>query len=279
MLGQAESLKGEPKLISFVSGKGGVGKSVLAVNMSIVMKEKGKRILIFDADVGFGSVEILLGLTSKKTLKDFFQKRIPLEEVITSTPYGVDLLSSGLDVEDLVYFNVGDRMEFYRSFTSLLSRYDYVIIDFPPGYNENLETFYESSDYLIVVTTDEPTSMINTYTFVKVMAVKGVDPKEIHVVMNMIKDMRQGRKKLEKLVAVIERFIGTSITATHAIKFDNYVRKSVETQKPFVIMRKTLQPSLAVYRIANIITKSVGERKKMSFFDRIKAFLGIGVIS
>ena len=276
MLGQAESLKSEPKVITLVSGKGGVGKSVLAVNIGVVLSDKGKKTLIFDADVGFGNVEILLGTSSKRNLKDFFQKGVPLHELITETSYGVDILSSGLDVEDLIYFNVSDRLELYRAFTGLLKRYDYVVVDFPPGYHENLENFYESSDYLVVVTTDEPTSLINTYTFLKVMTIKGVDPKEIHVVMNMVRDMREGRKRLEKLVAVMERFIGVSITATHVIKLENAVKKSVEVQKPFVVMKKTLQPSLAVYRITGLITKTETVRKGTSFFEKIKAFLGIG---
>ncbi len=276
MLGQAEGLRREPKVITLVSGKGGVGKSVLAVNMAIVLSERGKKTLIFDADVGFGSVEILMGISSKRNLRDFFQKKVPLHDLVMKTTYGVDMISSGLDVEDLVYFNVGDRMELYRAFTGLLSRYDYIVVDFPPGYHENLENFYEVSDYLIIVTTDEPTSLINTYTFLKVMTIKGVDPKEIHVVMNMVRDMKEGRRKLEKLVAVMERFIGTPITATHVVKFENAVRKSVESQKPFVILKKTLQPSLAVYRITGLITKTEATERKISFFERIKAFLGIG---
>ena len=275
MLGQAENLKTEPKVITLVSGKGGVGKSVIAVNLSIALGEKGKRVLIFDADVGFGNVEILMGVSVKRSLKDFFQKGIPLSELVSSTPYGVDVFSSGLDVEDLVYFSVSDRLELYRSFTNLLTKYDYIVVDFPPGYHETLESFYESSDYLMVVTTEEPTSLINTYTFLKVMAIKGVDPKEVHLVMNMARDMKEGRKRLEKLVAVVERFIGFSITATHVMKYDNAVRKSVESQKPLIVIRKTLQPSLAVYRMVGLITKST-IRKRVSFFERIKAFLGIG---
>ena len=189
MLGQAEGLKKKPKIINVVSGKGGVGKSVIAVNLSIALKNMKKNVLLFDADVGFGSAEILLGITSKKTLKDYFQKEEKLEEIVVKTQHNIDLLSSGIDVEDLVYFNVGDRERLFKDFTRLLNVYDYIVLDFPPGYNEGLESFYESSDYLIVVTTPEPTSLINCYTFLKIMVIKGVEPEEIHLVFNMVKDM------------------------------------------------------------------------------------------
>ena len=272
---QAQGLMKEPKIINVVSGKGGVGKSVIAVNLSIVLGERGKKVLLFDSDIGFGSVEILLGSNSKKTLKDYFRKSASLEEIVLKTDYGIDMLSSGLDVEDLVYFNVGDKTQLYRDFVNVMGRYDYVVLDFPPGYNENLENFYEASDFLIVITTPEPTSLINTYTFVKVMVVKGVDPKEIHIVMNMVRDLKEGRRTLDKLVGVIERFIGVSITATHIVRMDQIVKKSVFHQKPFVRLKKTAQPSLAVHRIASMILREEG-KEKVSFFERIKAFLGIG---
>lgn len=275
MSDQASGLIKEPKIINVVSGKGGVGKSLLSVNLAIALSERNRKVLLFDADIGFGSVEILLGSTVKKTLKDYFRKNSSLDDILTSSEYGIDILSSGLDVEDLVYFNVGDKSQLYRDFINVTRRYDYIILDFPPGYNENLENFYEASDFLIVVSTPEPTSLINTYTFIKVMAVKGVDPKELHLVMNMVKDLKEGRRTIDKLVGVIERFIGVSITATHIMKHDNVVKKSVSQQKPFVIYKKTAQPSLAVYRITNMILREKG-KKKASFFDKIKAFLGIG---
>jgi flagellar biosynthesis protein FlhG len=189
--------------------------------------------------------------------------------------HGIDILSSGLDVEDLVYFNVGDKTKLYRDFVRLMGRYDYIVLDFPPGYNENLESFYESSDYLIIVTTPEPTALINTYTFIKIMAIKGVEPHEIHVVMNMVKDLKEGRKTLEKLISVIERFIGVAVTATHVMKYENLVKKSVYQQQPFVVFRKTAQPSLAIHRISDMIVKEKRKTKK-SIFEKIKAFLGIG---
>ncbi len=275
MSDQASGLIKEPKIINIVSGKGGVGKSLLSVNLAISLSERNRKVLLFDADIGFGSVEILLGSTVKKTLKDYFRKSSSLDDILTHSEYGIDILSSGLDVEDLVYFNVGDKSQLYRDFINVTRRYDYIILDFPPGYNESLENFYEASDFLVVVSTPEPTSLINTYTFIKVMAVKGVDPKELHLVMNMVKDLKEGRRTIDKLVGVIERFIGVSITATHVMKYDSIVKRSVIQQKPFVLYKRTAQPSLAVYRITNMILREKG-KKKASFFDKIKAFLGIG---
>lgn len=276
MLGQAEGLKTQPKVINVVGGKGGVGKSIVSVNLAIALSELKRRVLLFDADIGFGSVEVLIGTTSKLSLKDYFQKKIPLSEIITGTEFGIDVLSSGLEVEDLVYFNVGDRNSLYRDFTNLLGKYDYIVLDFPPGYNENLESFYEASDFLVVVTTPEPTALVNTYTFLKMMMIKGIDPNEVHIVMNMVRDMREGRRSLERFVGVIERFIGMAVTATHIMRFENTVRRSVECQRPFVLYKKSLQPSLVIHRVANMIARERRIKEKASFIEKLKAFLGIG---
>jgi len=276
MLGQAEGLKQAPKIISVVSGKGGVGKSIIAVNLSIAMNKLGKRVLLYDIDIGFGSVEILLGTSAKLTMKDYFQNKTSLDDIIMSTRYDIDVISGGLDVEDLVYFNLGNKDSLFKDFSKLMSNYDYIILDFPPGYSENLENFYESSDFMILVTTTEPTSLINAYTFLKMMAVKGIDPDELHVVLNMAKDMKDARRCMDRFVGVIERFIGMSPSATHVMRFDNSVKKSVENQKPFVVEKKTLQPSLVIYRIANMITKQRKIMEKRSFLDKLKAFLRIG---
>ncbi len=275
MRDQAEGLKKDAKLISIVSGKGGVGKSLVAVNLSIAVAKTGKKVLLFDADIGFGNAEVLLGITTKKTLKDYFQKSASLDEIIITTEYGVDLLSSGLDVEDLVYFNIGDRERLFKDFTRVINKYDYIIMDFPPGYNENLENFYSASDYLVVVTTPEPTSLINCYTFLKMTMIKGIEPDEIHLLLNMVKDMREGRRILERFLGVIERFIGISITATHVMKEDVNVKKSVEQQEPFIVKKQSIQPSLVMFRVANFITQTKPKVQKSSFIERLKKFLGI----
>ncbi len=276
MLGQAEGLKQEPKIISVVSGKGGVGKSLIAVNLSIAMNKLGKKVLLYDIDIGFGSVEILLGSSAKLTMKDYFQNKTSLDNIIMKTKYDIDIISGGLDVEDLVYFNIGNKDSLFKDFSRVMSKYDFIILDFPPGYNENLENFYESSDFMVLITTSEPTSLINAYTFLKMMAVKGIDPDELHVVLNMARDMKDARKCMERFIGVIERFIGMSPSATHIMRFDNSVRKSVENQKPFVVEKKTSQPSLVIYRLANLITKERKIKEKKTFLDKLKAFLRIG---
>lgn len=276
MHNQAEGLlKSQPKVVSVASGKGGVGKTIIAVNLAIVLAQRGERVLLFDADAGFANAEILMGVTPKNTLKDFLQRRVNLEKIVFQTPYQVDLISTGMDVDDLITFNLQDKSDLYNHLQRVASNYQFVIFDFPPGFNEELEKFYASSDHLIMITASEPTSLVNAYTFVKLMTVKGVDPDGFHIVMNMVKDMREGRKVMERFVSVITRFAGIPITSTHLIRYEPLVKDSVNRQTPFVIVKKMSQPSLAVYGIADVVMKKQVV-KKQSFIDKVKALFGVG---
>lgn len=276
MHNQAEGLlKSQPKVISIASGKGGVGKTIIAVNLAIVLAQRGEKVLLFDADAGFANAEILMGVTPKNTLRDFLQRRVNLEKVVFQTPYQVDLISTGMDVDDLITFNLQDKSDLYNHLQRIALNYQFVIFDFPPGFNEELEKFYASSDHLIMITASEPTSLVNAYTFVKLMTVKGVDPDGFHIVMNMVKDMRDGRKVMERFVSVITRFAGIPITSTHLIRYEPLVKDSVNRQTPFVIAKKMSQPALAVYGIADVVMKKQ-VIKKQSFIDKVKALFGVG---
>ncbi|MCS7174520.1 MinD/ParA family protein [Pseudothermotoga sp.] len=276
MLNQAEGLfNTQTKIVSVASGKGGVGKTVVAVNLSIALQERGYKVLLFDADAGFANAEILMGVTPRLTLKDFLKKKASMEDVIFRTPYEVDLISTGMDVDDLITFNIEDKGKVLNELRRLGETYDYIVFDFPPGFNEQLERFYLSSDHVLVLTATEPTALVNAYTFVKILVLKGLEPVSFHVVMNMVKDLKEGRKILEKFSSVVSRFIGVSFDSTHVVKFDPLVKESITRQTPLVVLKRTSQPSLAIHGIADKITNKIVV-KKLSFIDRVKLLLGMG---
>ncbi|HBT39594.1 MAG: Site-determining protein [Thermotoga sp. 50_1627] len=276
MPNQAEGLYGShARMVSVASGKGGVGKTVVAVNLSVVLQERGYRVLLFDADAGFANAEILMGVTPRFTLKDFLKKKVDIEEVIFRTPYGVDLISTGMDVEDLITFNVEDKGKVVNELRKIGEDYDYILFDFPPGFNEQLERFYLSSDHVLVLTATEPTALVNAYTFVKILILKGLEPVSFHVVMNMVRDLKEGRKVVEKFGSVVSKFIGVNFDSTHLMKFEPLVRESIARQIPFVVLKKTSQPSLAIHGIADRITNRT-VAKRLSFIERVKLLFGMG---
>ncbi len=263
----------DTKIISVASGKGGVGKTVISVNLAIVLAQRNHRVLLFDVDVGFANAEILMGIVPKYTVKDFLRGRVTLEETIFRTPFSVDLISTGMDVEDIVTFNLQRKNDLYNEFRRIAGKYEYVIFDFPPGFKENLDEFYAQSDHLVLVTTTEPTSLVNAYTFVKIMSIKGLDSESFHLVLNMIRDMKEGRKIADKFISVVEKFTGVLISSAHLMKYDQTVKESVLYQTPFVMSKRNTQPSFAIQGIADTITKKISQRR-VSFLERLKMIFG-----
>lgn len=283
MFDQAQALRNntltnDVRIIMVTSGKGGVGKSIIAANIAVLLAKTGKSVLLFDADVGFANSDILLGVTPKNTLKDFFLNKKDLRDIVYPTKYGVWLLSSGADVQDIVVFKSESKNRLFGDFLRFAQSMDYIIIDTGTSmsYFDELRGLYEVIDSLILVTTGEPTALMNTYTIAKLMAMRGITP-EVHVVVNMAKNIRSARRVLERFVMVLERFAGIDVTEQHIMLFDNSVKNSVVNQIPLVEHSARSQPSLCIRRITNMILKSeelgVG---KFGFVEKIKSIFGIG---
>ncbi|MGB4201582.1 MAG: P-loop NTPase, partial [Thermotogota bacterium] len=185
------------EIIVVASGKGGVGKSVIAANFAVALAKNQKSVLLFDADVGFANVDILLGLTTKNTLRDYLVGKMELKDVLYPTSYGIWLLSSGTDVGDLIAFRNESKLRLMDDFLKLVVDMDYAVVDTGAGFNEELVAFYQAADKLFLVTTPEPTALINVYTLAKVLATKGIFP-ELYLIMNQSRNTSKDTQVLER---------------------------------------------------------------------------------
>lgn len=265
----------DTKIIMITSGKGGVGKSFIAANLSVFLAKKDKNVLLFDADVGFANGEILLGVTPRNTLKDYLLGKKDLKDIVYPTKYGVWLLSGGTDVKDIIAFRGNRKDTFLGDFMRLVENMDYIIIDTGIGYMDDLRGLYEAVDLLILVITQEPTSLMNTYTLAKLLALRGIIP-EMHIIMNMVKNVSGARKTLEKFSMVLERFAGIEVSEQYIMKFDNSVRDSIIKQIPLIELSKRSQPSLCMYRLGESILNIETGKRNMGFIDRMRSLFGIG---
>ncbi|ABS60243.1 P-loop NTPase [Fervidobacterium nodosum] len=275
MQNQASSLK-SGQIVAVISGKGGVGKTILATNLSAVFLEYGKKTLLLDADVGFTNADILLGSHPKYTLKDFVNHKCSIDDLVTPTKYGIDFVSLGGDVGDIITANEIVLRDFAINFLKLLDSYDIVIMDMPPGFSEFYMPFLSLVQDFVVLTTIEPTSVVNTYTIIKLLTVKGVTGENIHVVANMVQDVKDATKLLERFIEVTEKFINSKISSVTIVKDHPLVLKSVYDRELFVKKYRNIQPTFSVIRIAsNILKLSQNTRQRENLFDKfIKLFRG-----
>jgi len=270
MQDQASNLK-KSDIIAVISGKGGVGKTLVATNLAAVVAENGKKVLLLDADVGFTNADILLGVYPKHSIKDFVNHKCDVQELITPTSYGVDLISLGGDVSDLLAMNEFVIKDFATSFLKLLENYDIVFMDMPPGFSNSYMPFLALVDKFIVLTTPEPTSVVNTYTMVKLLSIKGIKGEDIHIVANMVQNIKEATSLMERFSEVVEKFIGNKVSSVTMIKEHPLVVKSIHDRQLFALKYRSIQPSFSVMRIASYLLRS--EVKKIQEDTLIQKFL------
>jgi len=264
------------EIIVVASGKGGVGKSVIAANFAVALAKNQKSVLLFDADVGFANVDILLGLTSKNTLRDYLVGKMELKDVLYPTSYGIWLLSSGTDVGDLIAFRNESKLRLMDDFLKLVVDMDYAVVDTGAGFNEELVAFYQAADKLFLVTTPEPTALINVYTLAKVLATKGIFP-ELYLIMNQSRNTSKDTQVLERFSYVLEKFAGWTIAEKLIVREDSGVSASVLKQAPFIETQRHSQPAQAILRLSKMILKSQykEDEEPNGFFVKFKKLFGI----
>lgn len=269
MLDQAESLrrlaKGEllesskrkARIITITSGKGGVGKSNFVVNLAITLVKLGKKVLIFDADIGMGNDDVLMGIYPKNSVLDLMNGKLALEDIIVDGPEGVKLLPGGSGLNNIEDLQQNQRDLFLKKI-EMLEGFDYIFIDTGAGISRSVLAFIACSDDLILVTTPEPTSLTDGYSLLK-----AVDHFKIknnaNIVVNKVLDKKEGDQTFFKFKAAVNRFLSLEVNYLGIIYEDRKLIMAVREQNPFVIGYPNCD---AAKCIKNIAEKIIGEKKQ-----------------
>ncbi len=265
------------KFVVFASGKGGVGKSLVTLNTAVSLAKRGKKVLVIDMDVGFANLDVLGGINVKHTLKDFFNEGLSVKDIVEETAYGFSLLSSGNDVEDIYAFEMGEMERFFSEFQMLGSEMDYVLIDMGAGYSEKMDNAYMASDDFVLVLTPEPTAIMDAYTFLKILSLKGLKSK-LYLMVNMANSLNEGRMLGKRFQEITSKFTTLKFEKSYSMLNDIRVKKSVREQKPFVLSYKHIQPTFGVMGLVSAIMENQHEmvNRKGSFVEKIKKFFRWG---
>lgn len=223
---------GRAKVIAVTSGKGGVGKTNLSVNLAISLAKKGKKVTLIDLDLGLANVDILLNVNSPFTLQHLFKGHKKIEDIIVKGPEGIDIIAGGSGLNSLTELNETERMLFLNSFYSLARTNDYLVFDTAAGISNNVIKFVLAADEIIVVTTQEPTAITDAYALMKVLSSYKKD-SPINVVINMVKSPVDAKRTFEKLSSVVQKFLQISIFDMGFILYDSNVNDAIMKRKPF----------------------------------------------
>ncbi|HCL57638.1 MAG TPA: ATP-binding protein [Spirochaetia bacterium] len=238
------------RVITVASGKGGVGKTNISVNLAIAYSQLGKKVLLMDADLGLANVNILLGIIPKYTIYDVIKGTRSIHEVIIPYKENIFLVPGASGFYQLAELRE-DQKKMLVENLSELDDFDVIIIDAGAGISDNVLRFVAASEEVIVVTTPEPTAITDAYGIIKAITAHDLH-NTLKLVVNIVSDVMQAKKVYQKLAKVCHQFLGVMVENLGFIYEDQAVRKAVSLQKPLVL---SFPDSKATQSIEHIVLR------------------------
>ncbi|BDG35160.1 MinD/ParA family protein [Saccharococcus caldoxylosilyticus] len=276
-LGRQNGQKRITKTIAITSGKGGVGKSNVSLNFSIMLSRRGFRVLLLDMDIGMGNIDILLGQSSPLTIVDLFAKQLPLQELIKTGPDNISFIAGGTGLTNIFTMDEEKVDYFLTELQSVSAQYDYLIFDMGAGISEDRLYLLKAVHDIFIVTTPEPTAITDAYAMMKYMYTQ---EKEIplYVIANRVRTDKEGRETLERLKRVAKQFLDKEVIPLGMLPEDRTVAKAVVRQTPFLLFDPTAKVSRAMHTLADRYLSAGAvaqekEREPFHFFARLRHFL------
>jgi flagellar biosynthesis protein FlhG len=260
MLDQAESLRKlinneevenknkSAKIITVTSGKGGVGKSNFVVNLAIALQNKGKKVLIFDADLGMGNDDVLMGLYPKHNIFDIVFTGLEIKDIIVEGTNGVSLIPAGSALNKAQDLKEDERKLFIEKLGTL-DEYDYILMDTGAGVNKDVLSFIAASEELIIVTTPEPTSLTDGYSLMKATDYYKLKTKA-KIIVNKAFTKEEGLETYNKINRAVSKFLKIEIEYLGCILEDRKLVQSVRQQKPFIVLYPNCDAAKDIENIA-----------------------------
>ncbi|MBZ4645880.1 MAG: flagellar biosynthesis protein FlhG [Petroclostridium sp.] len=222
------------RVITVTSGKGGVGKTNISVNLALNLSKMGYRVVILDADLGLANIDILFGISPHYTLLDVINNNKTIFDILSDGPMNVKFISGGSGIEEMVHLEKWQLEALIEKVASLDKVADIIIVDTGAGISENVISFVLAADEIILVTTPEPTSIMDAYALVKTVSLKDRD-KIIQLVVNRADNEKEAISVMNKLTLAAEAFLGVKLKQLGYVLYDTNVVKAVKRQEPFIL--------------------------------------------
>lgn len=261
MMDQAEALRNLVKqqelqdegrttrVVTVTSGKGGVGKSNFSLNFALSLQRLGKKVLVFDADLGMANIDVLMGVSSTYNLYHLLKQEKTIWEIVQEGPEGLNFIAGGSGLHDLMDLSAEQLDRFAEEIGKLHGKYDVILFDTGAGLSKETVKFITSAQETIVVTTPEPTSITDAYALIKMVKAMEADV-QFKLIVNRASDYREGKQTADKISMVAERFLQSDLPHLGILPDDPNVSKAVKRQMPFTVAYPGSEASLAVDRIA-----------------------------
>lgn len=278
---QAESLREMVKehnekekttqIITIASGKGGVGKSILTVNMGILLARKGKKVTIMDADFGLANINVIVGVLPKYNLYHVFKGEKKLSDIIMNVDDNFNIIAGASGFQQLADLKNKERRRFVKDL-SALNHDDYLLIDVGAGISHNVIDMIRAANETLIVTTPEPTAVTDAYGTIKAIAASG-SGCNINLVVNRVKSFHEAKLVSQRIVNITEQFLNLKINYIGFVFDDANIVKSIHEQAPIVNSYPKSRSSLC---FEDIVSRMINDPEKkgkgsniINFFKKI----------
>ena len=237
-----------PHVLTVTSGKGGAGKSTVALNLALTFCDLGRRVILLDADANLGGLDVMLKLSPRYRLGDVLRENVDLEEALVSPREGLKILAGNSGDVDypLMTGNVQERL--MDEILGLRERYDVLMIDTAAGLTPEVIQYAEPADETLIVTTTEPTAILDAYAMMKVLWAARADAT-VNLIVNAVREPADADETVNRLRIAVDHFLGRSFGYPGFVPFDSCVHKAIVQQEPVITRFPRSAASLSIKAI------------------------------
>lgn len=222
------------KVLTVSSGKGGVGKTNLVANLAYALVQRGRDVLVVDADIGLNNIDILLGMAPKYHIAHVLSGEKKIEEVIFTGPGGIKILPASNGIQELTQLENSKKMILLEELDRISGNFDFLLFDTGAGISGNVTYFCSAAHDILLVATNEPTSHTDVYALMKVLSQK-YNQKRFRLIINMVDSENEALDVFQRLAAVVDKFlVNVTLDYFGFVLYDPMVSKSVRRQKAFM---------------------------------------------
>lgn len=255
------------RVVAVASGKGGVGKTNVALNLAIALARLGQRVVVVDVDIGLANADVLLGVQPRYNLGHVLSGEADVRDALTSAPGGIFFIAGSTGMPLVSDLDEAERRFLVASFRELEEEADILIVDTGAGITRNVVHFATAADEVLVVTTPEPTAVTDGYALIKTISrEKGFG--RIRLVMNQVSGRAEGTKVSERIRMVSRRFLDLEVQSLGSIPMDDRVRMAVRRKRPFVLEYPRCPASAGIRALAEQLLASDSPRSSR-FVERL----------
>ena len=259
------------RVLAVTGGKGGVGKTNVAVNLSLALSEGGARVMLLDGDMGLANVDLLLGLSPQHTLQHVFDRKVELAEIVVEGPLGLKVLPGGMGLPELANLNTLDIVRLLGLLRTLEHELDILVIDTAAGIGQVVTRFALAADDIIIVSTPEPTAMVDAYGMMKALK-QGELHGVLHLIVNMVRKRGEDAQFHRSLSAVARSYLELELNWLGSLPRDESIVNCVKTHKPFFTNSPQSPASRELRRIAALFLAELDihqPQHREGFFARL----------